>query len=147
MIPEWLSGFLDGISAWQLIVALTAIIGFVVWVVKKKPWSGLVAFAKAIIQGAQILDSVKGLPSFIEKTNDRVDRLIQQTENHHDTNLRDDVSEAIKTIKEVAESVADLHAKTDERFTKVDERLDELAAADDELREDFDNTLNPMEET
>ena len=52
--PPWLVDFLEGISLWDAIIWLAAIAaGF--WFIKSKGWRSLIAFARGILNAAEIL--------------------------------------------------------------------------------------------
>lgn len=90
------------------VVIFIAILGFLV-----KFWPVIKGFVTAI-------ENLKGLPEFMERTDsfiaeskssqtrqdnelqrlgNLIDRIRDQVENHHDTNLRDDVTSALKAIE------------------------------------------------
>ena len=70
MPPAWFIEWAESVNLWGILLilggAITLIWGAVAFV--KKGWPWLKAFAKAVINTAQIIDSVKGLPDFIERT-------------------------------------------------------------------------------
>jgi hypothetical protein len=69
-VPDWFADWSKAVSLFDILIwvfGVVAVIFVVRWVVRKG-WPWLMGFAKAIINTAQIIDSVKDLPDFIERT-------------------------------------------------------------------------------
>lgn len=70
MPPAWFIEWAESVNLWGILLIISGLIAVIagVRVFVKKGWPWLKAFAKAVINTAQIIDSVKGLPDFIERT-------------------------------------------------------------------------------
>lgn len=94
MMPPGLQQFLEGISAWAGLMWVVFIVGTLAlvarWLIKAWPTFKLViAVGEAIVQ----------LPAFME-------RIRHQVENDHDTNLRDEVTQVLDAINDIAGQMA-----------------------------------------
>lgn len=126
-VPDWLLYLLGDTSLLQAVFWIAAICALIVALVKLWPvLSNLV----------HIVNAVTGLPQFISRTDESIERLRHQVENDHDTNLRDELTQALEATERLEEGVTGLYKKVDE-LVATDEKL---AAADDELRRELEDT-------
>lgn len=139
--PGWLVSWLQAWSVWDLVLLAAAVVGVVVFL-RKKGWRWVVAFAQAILATADVIDHVKELPAFIQRTDDRLDEHTRQLKNSHDSNLRDDVTSALQAAERTEASVQGLHGRLDE----VERNVASLAKADVEIRDALEHHL-PTEES
>lgn len=91
MPPEVLA-FLEGLSAYQIIIWGGALIALGVGIYKA--WPVLRRFV-------QTVDALGDLPEFME-------RIRHQVENDHDTNLRDEVTQVLESLDSVSTQIAEL---------------------------------------
>lgn len=124
MMPEWLEFLLADKSALQVTFWLIAVIALVAAIVKVWP---------ALSQFVTIVNATAGLPKFIAETTATLEKHTKQLANSHDTNLRDDVTQAIEESKSTRVLVEE----------QVLPRLEALASADDDLWSALDDTQNP----
>jgi hypothetical protein len=132
--------FLDWLKAnlWDAIAFLAVLVGLGVFI-WKKAWRGVVAFAKGIVQSAEILEAVRDLPAFIKRSDDRHADLAEKVDGiHHETHTNDGSS-----IKDAAArievGVASLHARMDD----VENTVKELRQADVEIRAEIKHHKTP----
>ncbi|MFK4729642.1 hypothetical protein ROT00_08155 [Agromyces mediolanus] len=115
--PDWLPAVADWLAGVDLVpVALSVVVAALGIRVLVRLWPWL----RRVVALVEALDT---LPGFIERTDASVHRLRRQVENDHDTNLRDELSEALGTGRRLEGELARLAA-----------RIDALAAAAEELR-------------
>ena len=135
-MPDWLDWptWLGSINLFHVAIVLTACWVLFRLLVRFWPW------LKKVIA---LTEALGALPSFIERTDASIHSLRRQIENDHDTNLRDELTEALDTTKRLERGVAGLYTKVDE-LTASDEELrasdEALRQADERLREDLENT-------
>jgi len=136
--PQWLIDFLDGISLWDAI-AIISVITAVVWFIAKKGWRGATAFARAILATATVIDNVKELPAFIERTDARLQQNTKALEDHtvqldgiaHETNpnsgtsMKDALGRLEAFAKRMEESVEGIHGRLDTLESSVANLNDE----------------------
>lgn len=148
-MPEWLSAWLDQISGLELVLAVAAIIAVIVWLWRTKPWRGVVAVARGIVQGTQILESVKDLPRFIEKTEQQLDSIYHETHFNNGSSIKDAVTRTesvVNQMKQQLDATTGTVNTVAETVAVIEEEIPKLKQADEELREDFETTRNPWEE-
>lgn len=107
-----------------------------VWPVLKGIPSGVVAFARGVITAAQVLDSVKGLPAFIERTDARIGEIHHEVHFNNGTSVKDAAIRTEKAVADLNETAARLEAGVAGLYTKVEE----LAEVDDQLWSEIENT-------
>lgn len=133
-MPEWLKFLLADTSALQLVFWFVAIGALIAVIVKLWP---------ALSQFVSIMNAVTGLPKFIERTDDSIHKLRRQIENDHDSNLRDELTEALDTTKRLEDTAQRLEEGVAGLYVKVGELAasdEELREADERLRVDLENT-------
>lgn len=145
--PSWLVDFLEGISLWDAIIWLAAIAA-AAWFIKSKGWRSLTAFARGIINAAEILASVQGLPAYIERADQRaaaaderhnrlegkVDAIYHETHNNDGTSIKDATDRIELGVKGLYE-----------RVDTVERKIAALSDADDQIRAELEDTRNPKE--
>lgn len=130
--PSWLVDVLEGVSVWDAILAVVALVAAVVFV-KKRAWQGIVAFARGIVNSAELLAAVQGLPAYIARADERHERLEEKVDGiFHETHNNDGSS--------VKDAVDRIERSIDE---EVKPALVKLAQADDDLWSALDDTQNP----
>lgn len=143
-LPSWLADAIAvvgiGDVAAAVITALGAVVGtwvFVqrVWPVLKTIPGGIVAFARGIIAAAQMLDSVKGLPAFIERTDTRISEIHHEVHFNNGSSVKDAAVRTERAVAELHETAARLEVGMAGLYTRVDE----LAAVDDRLWSTIDH--------
>jgi len=146
--PPWLVDFLDSVSVWDAIVWLALVIAGVVFLYKRG-WRSIIAFARGLINAAEILASVQGLPAYIERADQRaaaadqrhdrlegkVDAIYHETHNNDGSSIKD-------SVDRIEIGVRGLYGRVD----TVEEKVVALSAADDELRAELEDTRNPSKE-
>lgn len=65
--PPWLVEWLAGISVWDALLWVAAVVAAIVFI-RKKGWRSVIAFARAILATAEVIDNVRELPGFIART-------------------------------------------------------------------------------
>jgi uncharacterized protein YoxC len=153
--PDWLVDFLDGISLWDAI-AIIAVIAAVVWFIAKKGWRGAIAFARAIIATATVIDNVRELPAFIERTDKTLHDHTKQLKGIYHETHKNDGSSIKDAVGRVEEGVAGLHGRMDavERIVEplegsveaLKETAESLTREDESLWAALEDTHNPSEE-
>lgn len=145
--PDWLVDFLDGISLWDAI-AILATTTAVVWFIAKKGWRSVIAFARSILTLAKILESVQGLPRFIDRTDEKLLSIYHETHNNDGTSLKDSSDRTELALRgldtrlgEAIASLEGLHGRMD----VVEREVKSLHQADEDLRADLEDTVNPKE--
>lgn len=139
--PSWLVTWLQSVNLWDAILVLVGVVAFI-WFIKRKGWRTVKAIAKGIINAAEILEAVQGLPGFIDRTDRTLQAHTRQIENSHDTNMRDDITAAVDLAREARDLSEGLHGRLDD----VDRQLTTLATADDAIRREFEQTNPPKEQ-
>ncbi|AXA97577.1 hypothetical protein CEP17_14765 [Microbacterium sp. PM5] len=116
------------------------------WFIRKKGWRGVVAFARGIINAAEILASVQGLPSYIERADARAeaadkrhDRLEGKVDGIYHETHNNDGSSTKDAVDRVEIGVKGLYGRMD----AIEEKVLALSAADEELRAELEDTRNP----
>lgn len=140
--PAWLIDLLSGINLWTLIICVTVLVGGVVFI-RKKGWPWLTAFARGILNAAEILVAVQGLPAFITRADASLEEHTRQLKNSHNTNLREELTAALDGVTRVEASVKGLHGRLDTVEADVKAlrtTTEDLAAIDEELRAEIENT-------
>lgn len=146
--PSWLVDFLDSVSVWDAIVWLALVIAGVVFLYKRG-WRSIIAFARGLINAAEILASVQGLPAYIERADKRaaaaderhdrlegkVDAIYHETHNNDGSSIKD-------SVDRIELGVKGLYGRVD----TVEQKVVALSAADDELRAELEDTRNPLKE-
>ncbi|MDY0829144.1 hypothetical protein SK224_08395 [Microbacterium sp. BG28] len=150
--PDWLIDWLAAVNLWDALLPVVAIVGAFIWLRKVGPkaWSGAKALAHAILNATELLESVKGLPQFMERTDafttETTRVLGEHTERiasiHHEVNFNTGGSvkdSAIRTERQVKAVFARL-GEVQEQLGEVRDEIVDLHAADRGLREDLENT-------
>lgn len=146
--PQWLVDFLDGISLWDALLWLGLIVAAAAFVYKKG-WRSVVAIARGIINAAEILASVQGLPAYIERADQRaaaaderhdrlegkVDAIYHETHNNDGTSIKD-------ATDRIEIGVKGLYDRVD----TVERKIAALSDADDQIRAELEDTRNPAKE-
>lgn len=137
-VPDWLVDFLDGVSLWDAI-AILGIIVAVVWFIAKKGWRGVMTFARAILATAEVIDNVKELPKFIERTDQTLADHTGQLEGiYHETHNNDGSSIKDQTGR-IEVGVKGLHGRMD----AVEQSIATLSKEDESLWAAIEDTQNP----
>lgn len=145
--PQWLVDFLDGISLWDAVTWLFVLIAAGVFVYKKG-WQSIIAFARGLVNAAEILASVQGLPAYIERADARaaaaderhdrlegkVDGIFHETHNNDGSSVKD-------SVDRIELGVKGLYGRID----TVENKVIALGKADEELRAELEDTRNPKE--
>lgn len=141
--PPWLVDLLDSVSVWDAVVWVAVIVAGI-WFIYKKGWQSVIAFARGLVNAAEILTSVQGLPAYIERADARaatadarhdrleakVDGIYHETHNNDGSSVKDAVDRIEKSIDEY-----------------VKPTLVRLAASDDDLWAALDDTQKPEGDT
>lgn len=142
--PQWLIDALIAVNLWDaalwaggVIAAVVAGRAFMV-----KAWPGLKSFAQAILSTAQLIDSVKGLPAFIERTDAAMAQVHHELHPNSGTSLNDSVRRTEARVAELSETSERLEAGVAGLYTRVDE----LAAVDDRLWQTLEPDCDDEEE-
>lgn len=126
------------LSVGELVATLAAVAAAVwgawlfiakVWPVLKGIPSGVVAFARGVITAAQVLDSVKGLPAFIERTDEAMAAVHHELHPNHGTSMND----ALRRTEAAVETLAATSQRLEEGVAGLHVKYEELAAVDDRL--------------
>lgn len=107
-----------------------------VWPVLRGIPSGVVAFARGVITAAQVLDSVKGLPAFIERTDARIGEIHHEVHFNNGTSVKDAAIRTEKAVAVLHETASRLEVGVAGLYAKVDE----LAEVDDRLWSEIEST-------
>lgn len=137
--PPWLVAWLQGISVWDLILWVVGIAGLILFI-RKKGWLWIIAFARAILATAEVIDNVRELPAFIERTDQRHAELALKVEGIYHETHKNDGSSIKDALGRVEEGVAGLHGRLD----VVEASVTTLARADEEIRAEIEH---PKEST
>lgn len=131
----------------EIAAGVSIIVGAIVavWLFAKRVWpvvktipAGVVAFARGVITAAQVLDSVKGLPAFIERTDAAMAAVHHELHPNSGTSLNDSVRRTEARVSELGETADRLEEGVAGLYVKYEE----LAAVDDRLWQ----TLEPDED-
>ena len=139
--PSWLVTFLDGVSVWDAVLCVAGIIAVAVFI-RKKGWRSIVAVARGIVNSAQILEAVQGLPAYIERADQRHDRLEEKVDGIYHETHKNDGSSIKDAIGGVEDGVAGLHGRMD----TVEADIKMLRETDAELRAEIEDTRNPRDD-
>lgn len=145
--PPWLVDFLDSVSVWDAVVWLVVVVAAIVFVYKKG-WQSVVAFARGLVNAAEILASVQGLPAYIERADARaaaaderhdrlegkVDGIFHETHNNDGSSVKD-------SVDRIELGVKGLYGRID----TVENKVIALGEADEELRAELEDTHSPKE--
>jgi len=143
-VPDWLVSFLGGVTLLEAILWVVAVAGFLLVLRKVGPW--FVSFARAVLSTASLIDSVKGLPAFIERTDSTLgtqnatleaqnrtlavqDERIAEIHHETHTNNGSSIKDAVVRVEEVVN-------------TQILPALKSLGTAGAELRQDFEDAQN-----
>ncbi|WP_336632096.1 MULTISPECIES: hypothetical protein [unclassified Microbacterium] len=126
--PPWLVELLGGISVWDAVVWLAGLAALA-WFVKHRGWRGVVAFARGIINSAELLAAVQGLPEYIKRADERhvrletkVDGIYHETHNNDGSSVKDSVDRIEGALKvEVIPTLAKLSQADDDLWAAIDE--------------------------
>lgn len=136
--PSWLVTWLEGVSVWDAVLWVVGAVALIVFI-QKKGWRSVLAFARAILATAEVIDHVRELPTFIART-DETHGQIQATlaeqdlkiaEIHHEVNYNN------------GSSVKDGVARVEAGVKGLYDEIESLRQADADMRADFENTQNP----
>lgn len=130
-MPTWFIEWAESVNLWGTLLIISGlaslITGAVVFV--KKGWPWLKSFAKAILNTAQIIDSVKELPEFIARTDATLaGQDTKIAEIHHEVHYNNG-SSVKDAVRRVETGVAGLY-----------DEIAELKEADAALRRDMEDT-------
>lgn len=146
--PPWLVDFLDSVSIWDAIVWLALVIAGIVFIYKRG-WRSIIAFARGLINAAEILASVQGLPAYIERADQRaaaadqrhdrlegkVDAIYHETHNNDGSSIKD-------SVDRIEIGVRGLYDRVD----TVEQKVVALSDADEQIRAELEDTRNPLKE-
>lgn len=138
-VPDWFIDWSKAVSLFDILLWVFGVVALFFaarWVVKKG-WPWLMGFAKAILNTAQLIDAVKDLPAFIDRTDKTLEA--QDTkiaEIHHEVHFNNG-SSVKDGVSRVESGVADLTVKVDEVAKDLAEAKTALAASDDQIRRDL----------
>ncbi|REC98348.1 hypothetical protein DEU35_1448 [Microbacterium sp. AG157] len=122
----------------EIAAGVSIIVGAIVavWLFAKRVWpvvktipAGVVAFARGVITAAQVLDSVKGLPAFIERTDKAMAQVHHELHPNHGTSMND----ALRRTEAAVETLAATSQRLEEGVAGLHVKYEELAAVDDRL--------------
>ena len=123
----------EGVAA-GVATAVASVFG--VWLFVKRVWpvvktipAGVVSFARAVLTAAQVLDSVKGLPAFIERTDARIGEIHHEVHFNNGSSVKDSAIRTELAVRELRETAGRLEVGVAGLYTRVEE----LAAVDDRL--------------
>lgn len=133
-LPDWLGG-IDFVQAAFIVAVGLAVI----WTVVKKLWPALTAIVK-------LSEMLKATPKFQKETKEMLGRLRAQVENSHNTNMRDELTEALDLAKKTAASVEGLHSRIDKLETNDTEQAGILTDMQSKLGRDH-KRITVIEET
>lgn len=140
--PPWLITWLDAWSVWDFVLLAAGVLGAIVFV-KRKGWRAVIAFARAILATAEVIDNVRELPAFIARTDElhknlaeKVDGIHHETHTNKGSSIKDALSRVEETTERLEIGVRGLYDKVGE-LAAEDARL---AAADEQIRKDMEDT-------
>ncbi|ONI62640.1 hypothetical protein CSIV_14290 [Microbacterium sp. CSI-V] len=129
---------LDAIGLRDIAAGVSIVVGVAagLWLFVRKVWpvvktipAGVVSFARAVLTAAQVLDSVKGLPAFIERTDARIGEIHHEVHFNNGSSVKDSAIRTELAVRELKETAGRLEVGVAGLYTRVDE----LAAVDDRL--------------
>lgn len=146
--PSWAVDLLDGISLWDAITWIAIAAAGIVFIYKKG-WRSIIAFARGLINAAEILASVQGLPAYIERADQRaaaadqrhdrlegkVDAIYHETHNNDGSSIKD-------SVDRIEIGVRGLYGRVD----TVEQKVVALSDADEQIRAELEDTRNPLKE-
>lgn len=103
-IPGWLADTFGDVTLGAVIIWAT-LIAVVIYLIRKA-WPGM----RAIVQAADLWAK---LGPFMADTTAKIERLRAQVENDHQTNLRDEVTDALSKLDAVQASMEGMHGRVD----------------------------------
>lgn len=133
-VPQWIIDLLRSVNVWEALIWIVGVGGVGTWLVRFGPraWRGLRAFARGILNAADILAAVQGLPAFIDRADRRHAALEQKVgEIHHEVHHNDGSS--------IKDSQKRIEIAIDEEIRPA---LARLAEVDDWLSDEIERT-NP----
>jgi len=140
--PSWLVSWLQTVSIWDAILWIVGLVGAVLFI-RHKGWRWMIAFARAILATAEVIDHVRELPAFIDETRtfttetkatlERQDELIESIHHETHTNNGSSIKDGVGRLEEGVEG---LHGRLDE----VERNVASLAKADVEIRAEMQIT-------
>ncbi|MDQ1111181.1 hypothetical protein QE418_000629 [Microbacterium testaceum] len=145
--PPWLADAIALVGLGDVAAAVATVVGVVVgvWLFVKRVWpivktipGGILAFARGVVTAAQVLDSVKGLPAFIERTDAAMAAVHHELHPNSGTSLNDSVRRTEARVAELGQTADRLEEGVAGLYVKYEE----LAAVDDRLWQ----TLEPDED-
>lgn len=133
-MPSWpeFAEWADSISLLTAILwtaGVIAVIAFLWWF-RKYGWPWLVAFARAIIKTAQVVDAVQALPEFITRTDKGIAQIKHEVLPNNGGSLRDRVEQQGQQLNEQSAELKDINGKLDRDHRRIN---------------DIEKTLTPMQ--
>lgn len=153
--PSWLVDFLEGISVWDALTWIALVVAAAVFIYRRG-WRSIIAFARGLINAAEILASVQGLPAYIERADQRaaaadqraaaadqrhdrlerkVDAIYHETHNNDGSSIKD-------SVDRIEIGVRGLYDRVD----TVEQKVVALSDADEQIRAELEDTRNPLKE-
>jgi len=146
-VPDWFVDFAAGVTLVDLFVWAGIIVAAWLFLRKAGPW--FVSFAKAVLSTASLIDSVKGLPAFIDRTDATLSTQNATLEAHGRTlAVQDERIAEIhhETHTNNGSSIKDAVVRTEEVVnTQILPALKSLGASGDKLRQDFEDSQGVAE--
>lgn len=139
--PQWIVDLLRSVNLWEALLWIIGVGGVGAWLLRFGPraWRGVRAFAKGILNAAEILAAVQGLPAFIDRADRRHDALEQKVgEIHHEVHYNNGSSikdSQLRTERVIEQEI--LPAIT--RLSEVDDWLSEEIERTNPTRREGDN--------
>lgn len=129
MIPQWILD-VASLAPWLALLILLIVV-----IVKLWPYGR---------RFMRFIDDVAGepeRPGFPAKPGlmERVARIEHEVKTNHGTSLKD-------AVKRIETGQIEHRAENEEKFLAIDLKLAELADVDAQIRDEFENTLNPQED-
>lgn len=140
--PSWLVAWLRTVSVWDAALWVVGAV-LLVWFVKNKAWRGVVAFARGIVNSAELLAAVQGLPAYIARADKRHEQLSAKVDGIYHETHNNDGSSIKDSVDRIEMGVKGLYPRVD----TVEEKVLALNAADEALRAELEDTRNPKEES
>ena len=125
-MPGWLSDLVV-IAPWFVALIVLIFVAIKLWPYGRK----LMHFIDDVA-GEPARPGFDARPGLME----RVARIEHEITPNHGGSLND-------AIRRIEKSQVDHRTENEAKFTTINQRLDELADADAQMRDDFENTLNP----
>ena len=144
-VPDWFVDFLDGVTLLDVVLWVILAVTVVFALRKVGPW--VLAFSRAILSTATLIDSVQGLPAFIKRTDET-----NTTQNATFAEIKATLAVQDERIAEIhhethtnnGSSIKDAVVRTEEVLnTQVLPALKTLQGDGAQLREDFDKAQTP----